>query len=367
MSARTKIVSFYLPQFHSDPVNDKWHGRGFTEWDKVKPALPLFEGHVQPQTPHPDIGYYDLATPEPMYRQAEQMKKYGIDAQMIYLYWFQGKMILERPAIHLKERPDIPMDFAFCWANHDWTLNWDGGSRKVILEQTYSVEDAQNLFYFLLPYFRDPRYLKIQGRPVWMILLPEAIPDIDRYFDLWNGLAVLEGIEPPYFIGGQNKGHKSREISYPVRALVQRPLINFDWLAHEGSLRNWASGKEYKNFAGTIFEYDEVVDFYKSLSASSTMKTYPSVLPGWDVSPRHGSNSLVVRNFNIDAFESWLLSSIRQSEAIFSAGERLVFINAWNEWAEGAYLEPDEILGYAKLEAVARAKFSAERGEVDFD
>ena len=361
MSESTKIVSFYLPQFHSDPVNDKWHGKGFTEWNKVDASTPLFEGHLQPQAPHDDIGHYDLSTPEPMYKQAELMNKYGVDAQMIYLYWFEGRMILERPALHLSNHRDIPMNFAFCWANHDWTLNWDGGTKDIILKQTYSVEDAKNLFYFLLPYFRDPRYLKVQGRPVWMILLAEAVPDLERYFDLWNGLAVQEGVDPPYFISGQNRGQKSREIAYPVRALVQRPLIDFDRLAQEGYLQNWANSEAYKNFAGTVFEYSEVADFYKTLSASSAMKTYPSVLPGWDVSPRHGKNSLIVRNFKVDVFESWLRSSIQQVEAVFTQGERLVFINAWNEWAEGAYLEPDQRLGYAKLEAVARAKLSAGR------
>ncbi len=190
-----RVLSYYLPQFHPIPENDLWHGAGFTEWTKVRAANPLFVGHYQQHIPHSDIGYYRLDSAEVLRRQSDMMRKAGIHGQVFYHYWFSGKLILEHPARMLLENPSIDMPFCFCWANENWTRRWDGNEDDVLLKQTYSADDARAFIRYLIPFFRDARYLTVDGRPLLFVYRPTNIPDIGEYLDAWAAECEAAGLQ----------------------------------------------------------------------------------------------------------------------------------------------------------------------------
>jgi lipopolysaccharide biosynthesis protein len=347
-----KFLSYYLPQFHRIPENDKWHGRGFTEWTKVTSASPLFEGHSQPKVPHADIGHYDLSNPETLAMQAKLMNRYGVDGQIFYHYWFRGKLLLEAPSQLLLSNPQIDMPFAFCWANENWTSNWSGGSGKVLQEQNYSASDDRAFIEYLIPFFQDDRYIKIGGRPLLLIYKTHEIPDIDSTVGMWAGICIENGVKPPFLLA-VDTGEDPRIEHAGFQGKVERPLYRYSKLPIEN--KNNGDGK-YGELRGPVYSYRDVLEHYMRNYSSSDFQQFPSVVVNWDVSPRHGRDALLLDEGSPELFRQWLLHASLSAKANLPASDQMVFINAWNEWAEGAYLEPDSQNGYSYLEAIEAVK-----------
>lgn len=346
-----KLLAYYLPQFHPTPENDEWHGEGFTEWTKVRASNPLFEGHYQQHIPHSDIGYYLLDGPDTLRQQADLMKGAGIHGMVFYHYWFGGRMILEKPARTLLANADIEMPFCFCWANENWTRRWDGNEQEILLGQKYSPEDARDFIRYLIPFFTDERYVKIGGRPVLMVYRPSSIPDVETYIDIWAAECAASGVEAPFVVAVLTRGASHPE-EFGMDAGVERVL--HDWTGGvvpemKGALSS------YTEIRGTVLSYGDVADFYEKQIEVKGFTYFRSLVPMWDNTPRYGSDAYVLHGSTPARFQQWLETSIRYTKANLPADRRFILINAWNEWAEGAHLEPDTLHGYAYLNAVGRA------------
>ena len=346
-----KILSYYLPQFHPIPENDLWHGKGFTEWTKVKAATPLFEGHYQQHIPHTDIGYYLLDSPDMLQCQAEMMRKAGVYGQVFYHYWFSGKLILEEAAKILLDAPDIQMPFCFCWANENWTRRWDGNEDEILLEQHYSAEDAKKFIDYLIPFFRDPRYIKVENRPILFVYRPSSIPNPQIYTDIWAKACVANGIQRPYVVAVLTRGATDPK-DFGMDAGVERVL--HDWTAGAvPELKN--SLHFYQSFNGSVLSYDEVVKFYAGQTNTKNFPYFRSLLPFWDNTARYGSEALLLHGSTPERFQKWMESTIEYTRLMHKPDMRFVLVNAWNEWAEGAHLEPDSRYGYSYLNSIGRA------------
>lgn len=346
-----KILAYYLPQFHPIPENDEWHGKGFTEWTKVRAANPLFQGHYQQHIPHPDIGYYVLDNPETLRMQADVMRTAGVHGMVFYHYWFGGKMILERPARMLLETPDITMPYCFCWANENWTRRWDGDESDVLLAQAYSAQDAHAFIRHLIPFFRDPRHIRIDGRPVLFVYRPSSIPDTTLYVDAWAEECQAAGLKEPYLVAVLTRG-ATHPHQVNMDAGVERVL--HDW-TDGGASEIKETLESYVPINGRVLSYGDVARFYSEQEDAKDFTYFRSLVPIWDNTARYGSEAFVVHGSTPGRFQEWLESSIRYSKRNLPADRRFVLVNAWNEWAEGAHLEPDARFGYAYLNAVGRA------------
>ena len=346
-----KALAYYLPQFHTTPENDKWHGTGFTEWTNVQRTNPLFVGHHQQHIPHEDLGYYTLEDPGILEKQASMMRKAGISGMVFYHYWFSGKLILEKPVNTLLERPDIDMPFAFCWANENWTRKWDGNEQEVLLRQVYSEEDAKNFIRHLLPFFKDSRYIKIDERPVLFIYRPSHIPPKFNYVNIWRDECERNGLNPPFLVATLTRGTKSAA-QHSMDASVERVL--HDWVGGKVAERK-SKLMSYQPLEGSVLDYTEVADFYSTSSVKDSETIFRSIVPQWDNSPRYGRWANILNGSTPKIFADWFKTIILDTRNRLPESRRFILINAWNEWAEGAHLEPDERYGYAYLNSVGRA------------
>lgn len=346
-----KILSYYLPQFHPTPENDEWHGKDFTEWTKVRATNPLFVGHYQQHIPHPDTGYYHLDSPETLRIQAEQMKNSGVYGQVFYHYWFGGRLILEEPARMLLENKDITMRFCFCWANENWTKRWDGDESEILLKQDYSAQDAEAFIRYLIPFFKDERYIKINNRPVLFVYRPSHMDSAKDYVAIWRKVCLAEGLKEPYVIAVLTRG-ASNPNDFDMDAGVERVL--HDWT--DGAVPDVKhSLQQYVPMEGSVLSYRKVMEFYTSQSEIKEFKYIRSVVPMWDNTPRYDEAGIMLHGGTPQDFQTWLEKSIEYSRKSLPKEERFVVVNAWNEWAEGAHLEPDTRHGYAYLNAIGRA------------
>ncbi|MDN6856453.1 glycoside hydrolase family 99-like domain-containing protein [Pseudomonas sp. CAN2814] len=346
-----KVLSYYLPQFHPTPENDLWHGKGFTEWTKVRAANPLFKGHFQQHIPHPDSGYYLLDSPETLRKQAEQMRAAGVYGQVFYHYWFTGKLILEEPVRMLLDTPDIQMPFCFCWANENWTRRWDGNESEILLGQNYSADDAKAFIQYLIPFFKDPRYIRVNDRPVLSIYRPSSIPDTKEYLDIWESECAAHGIARPYVVAVLTRGTVDPR-DHGMDAGTERVL--HDWTDGAVAERKHEL-QQYTHMAGSVLEYANVADFYMAQTDAKEFPYYRSLVPTWDNTARYGDRALLLHGSTPEKFQQWLESSIQYSKKHLPSNERFILVNAWNEWAEGAHLEPDTRFGYSYLNSVGRA------------
>lgn len=353
-----KVISFYLPQFHEVEENNRWWGDGFTDWRPTREAVPMFSNHYQPHIPL-NNNYYDLNLKQTMEWQAELMKKYGVDGQAIYHYWFKdGKKILEKPAENLLEWKDIDMPFCFYWANESWIRSWsklrqvanpwmndekpssDVVDDGVLLLQDYGDEDDWRIhFNYLLPFFKDDRYIKIDGKPLFIIYRSTIIPKLKEMISCWREWSVENGLKGLYIIGAYRDGH-IEEVDLDAQLFHEPPRTNIVFFE-----RNRTEGV-------TQINYDEIWNYVLS-EYSFDCKTYYSGFTGYDDSPRRGTKGLVLVDSNPDKFENYLSQLMAKNEV---AGCDITFINAWNEWGEGMHLEPDERYGYKYLEAIMKAK-----------
>lgn len=375
---KPRIIGLYLPQYHPIPENDEWWGKGFTEWTNVAKARPLFRGHYQPRIPA-DLGFYDLRLPEVREQQAELAREAGLEGFCYYHYWFgNGRQLLERPfnEVLASGKPDFP--FCLCWANHDWTSKtWQKGNNfrrdSMIMKMEYSKEDYVRHFNYVLPAFRDPRYITVDGKPLFAVWAPHHIPDAREFIDLWQQLARENGLPGIHFVGhtdNAGKGLPGQAADYysadKAKEYYQAVLdLGFDAVMSSGYRRAVAllQGKTRmmwrmlsgKTFAPTYSKMDYsrlMANYYVPEDAGENI--YPTLLPQWDRTPRAGKNSEIVVDSTPDRFQETVetaIELIRQKEP----EHQLLFLKAWNEWGEGDYVEPDLKFGHGYIQAIRQA------------
>lgn len=343
---RPKAIAFYLPQFHPLPENDAWWGAGFTEWTNVVRARPRFEGHYQPHLPT-TLGFYDLRIPEVREVQAAMARIHGIDAFCYYHYWFRGRRPFRRVVDEVVSsgRPSYP--FCFCWANENWTRVWDAAENEVLLRQEYSEEDDLEHIAYLIDVFRDPRYVRVRGRPLLPVYRVQSLPDPRRTFEVWRERCVSAGLAEPFIVKFDTHGDFSDPASFGCDAAAQ-------FLPHGVFERVKRTSAQDVGPKDAVFDYGAIVSEF--LRRESTgWDRYECVMPSWDNTPRRSEGSLIVLRNSPELYELWL-------RAVYERAGRdgIVFINAWNEWAEGAHLEPDERWGDAFLRATAKVILGSE-------
>lgn len=345
---KAKAIAFYLPQFHPVPENDAWWGRGFTEWTNVSKALPQFVGHDQPHLPG-ELGFYDLRIVDNMRRQAELAKLYGIHGFCFHHYWFSGRRLLERPLDQLVANQDIDLPFCICWANENWTRRWDGNDEDILLGQSYAKEDDLAFIVDLMPYLKDRRYIKIAGRVVIVVYRPSLLPDCRRTLKVWRDYCIAQGLGDPLLVMVQFDVEDPRELGFD--AAVEFPPHK---LAR--GLRCVNDQLQIINpaYAGYVVEYDELARSGEAWPVPS-YPLFKGVSPRWDNEARKPGRGYTFRGSSPARYHQWLSSAVEYSRQHPVNGENIVFLNAWNEWAEGAHLEPDRKYGYAYLDATLRA------------
>ncbi len=351
--------TFYLPQFHPIPENDAWWGKGFTEWRGVVAAKSKFPGHVQPYLPS-DLGFYDLRAPEVMATQAELARQAGIDAFCVYHYWFDGKRVLEAPLNNLLKRPEIDFPFYLCWANESWRRNWDGLSGTVLLEQTYADGFEKALVEDSLPYMRDPRYQRPDGtRPRFVIYRPEDMPDpaasVKRLREAWReaGIGEVELGAVCFHVSGENEVDAADFdfwIEMPPHGLVTGEDFLFG-----GTQGNLLGRPMPEAFKGLVYDYNKVIANSRDPKYTNSLpeNTICGVMPSWDNTARRGMEAHITYGANPARFAFWLDRIL--AERLESSYRQELFINAWNEWAEKAVLEPSAPFGDMNLNVLSAA------------
>lgn len=349
---KTRAIAFYLPQYHPIPENDEWWGKGFTEWRNVVSARPLFPGHYQPHIPA-DLGFYDLRLPEAREAQAALAREHGIHGFCYYHYWFNGRRVLERPfnEVLASGKPEFP--FCLCWANENWTRVWDGGDKHVLLEQNYSTADDVEHFNSLIPAFLDKRYIRIDGRPLFLVYRAELLPDPARTAEIWRDLARRAGIGEIYLAKVENlESYDPGTIGFDASVEFAPDNVTIGKILYRDRVSRWLAAARVIPRA----YLDHTVSHYGALAEGMMRRESPEfnrfrcVTPGWDNTARRKQGGWIYVESTPEKFGEWLRSAVRKTEARFQGDERIVFINAWNEWAEGNHLEPDLEWGRAYLE-----------------
>lgn len=355
---QVKLISFYLPQYHPIPENDEWWGKGFTEWTNVAKAKPLFPGHYQPHIPA-DLGFCDLRLLETREAQAELAREYGIHGFCYYHYWFNGKRILERPfsEVLASGKPDFP--FCLCWANENWTRVWDGGDRHILLEQKHGDEDDAAHIKSLIPSFQDKRYIRVNGRPLFLVYRTELFPDIARTARIWRDAAAQAGLGGLYLarVEGFEANVDPHSIGFDAAVEFAPDWRNMGILRNRSWIYRWlaAIGVVPRAYIDNgIREYQGMVDLMLR-KPEPNFTRFRCVTPGFDNSSRRSKKAAIFVGSTPEKYEAWLREVIARSLKKHRGDERLVFINAWNEWGEGNHLEPDLKWGRAYLEATRRA------------
>jgi lipopolysaccharide biosynthesis protein len=367
-----RLLAFYLPQFHPIPENDAWWGPGFTEWTNVTRARPLFRGHQQPQLPT-ELGFYDLRVPEVREAQAELAREHGVHGFCWYHYWFNGRRLLERPfdEVLRSGRPDFP--FCLCWANENWTRTWDGGDTDVLVPQAHGEEDDRAHLRWLAEAFSDPRYIRVDGRPVFLVYHAAELPDPRRTIETWRHEASRLGIPDPYLLRVESHvddrgdpialGFDAAVEFQPDGLRIGPRVAVFDlpgawidprWYANKARRAYWrflVPGHPYR--ANRVHDYRVMVEKALEPQPRDHLR-YRCVNPGWDNSPRRRSDAKIMVGSTPDLYREWLTEILRRFQPP-TPDENLVFVNAWNEWAEGNHLEPDRRWGRAYLEATRDA------------
>jgi lipopolysaccharide biosynthesis protein len=348
-----RVIAFYLPQFHPIPENDTWWGKGFTEWRNVARAKPRFEGHYQPHIPA-DLGFYDLRLAETREAQAALARQSGISGFMYYHYWFDGRELLERPLRDVVTTGVPSFPFCICWANENWTRRWDGGAGEVLMAQRYSAEDDLRHIRHLVQYLQDERYITVDGKPLLCIYRIDELPDPRRTTDLWRDEAVRAGLPDLYLCHVISSGVLDPDPShYGCDAAIE---FQPDWRRLPPRIEPRRRGLRRRVRADDPFALNGVLQYPELVAAAMATpavpyKLFPCVTPGWDNSPRKPHSAYIFINNTPRLYGVWLEHALRTAQGHFTGDERLVFVNAWNEWAEGNHLEPDLRWGHAFLDA----------------
>jgi glycosyltransferase involved in cell wall biosynthesis len=346
-NAQIKTIAFYLPQYHPIPENDAAWGTGFTEWSNVSRARPLFRGHEQPHLPS-ELGYYDLRVPEALEAQVELARTHGVSGFCFYYYWFAGRRVLERPLKSFVENPAIDFPFCICWANENWTRTWDGHDNDVIIAQQHEQLSDYKFIYDVLELLASPGYIRVHGKPLLLVYRADLLQNPKETFDLWRQVALLAGLGGLYIVGARFRTFSAAQ--WGLDALVEFPPHHFP--APPVPKEQLSNLDIVRGFKGTIHDLEEGVE--RLLEAGPLLAdapVFPTVMPSWDNTPRRGLGATVFRGASEDLFAYWLANAVNRVEQ-WTDGPKLVFINAWNEWAEGAYLEPSTDHGRKYLEAL---------------
>ena len=353
--AAARVLAFFLPQFHPIPENDKWWGTGFTEWRNVTQARSLFRGHYQPHLPA-DLGFYDLRLPEVRVAQAELAKAHGIDGFVWHHYWFGGRRLLERPFSEVLSSGEPNFPFCLSWANEPWSRRWDGRDHDLLIGQVYSPDDDLAHARWFAAAFADPRYLRLDGRPLLLVYRAGELPEPERTADVWRQECTRLGVGEPYLCrvesffpeeyGDPASIGFDAAVEFPPHwsaTAVGRPLRRARpwWWSRRLRLTSRAFGRHH------IYDYAAVAEASASRPAPP-YRRFAGVTPGWDNTARRDRGGVALIGSTPERYERWLRAALARDES-------LVFVNAWNEWAEGCHLEPDLRWGRSYLEATARA------------
>ena len=375
---KARVIAFYLPQFHPIPENDKWWGKGFTEWTNVGKAKPLFKGHYQPRVPA-DLGYYDLRMPEVREAQADMAREAGIEGFCYWHYWFgNDKMLLERPFKEVLEsgNPDFP--FCLGWANHSWTnKTWEVGTKKVkedfLMQMYYSVEDYIKHFDYVLPAFKDKRYICVDGKPLFLIFRPLDIPSVKEFIDLWQQKAKDNGLKGIHFVGIspsidvdnqktidvlRRKVKSQGDVLYQklfdsgFDAVNSRGVFRAELLARSlfNIVKRYVLRVLFNHFVLAKMPQREINKFLYD-EYDKLENVYPTLLPNWDRSARSGKKARIYVDSTPEVFKEQLITALDLlKDKNFE--HKILFLQSWNEWAEGNYVEPDLKYGRGFLDVI---------------
>ena len=358
-----KIIAFYLPQFHSTPENDKWWGKDFTEWTNMKKAKALYNGHNQPRIPLND-NYYDLSELENIKWQAEIAKKYGIHGFCIYHYWFNGKLLLEKPTHLIRENEDIDINYCLCWANENWTNGWVSENSKILIEHNFNDKnDWKNHIDYFLGFFNDKRYIFIDNKPVLVIYYPNLIGPLKEMMEFWEEEVIKAGYEgitfifqhPYYYFdkkadksifnyGIEFQPDFSKQTCYGTNAAKQNFKIKVSTFL-QTKLKIYIHFKKKK-----LVKYDYDKLWNESLARDPDENMFPGAFIDWDNTPRKGVRGSVVVGANPEKFKNFFSKLVEKARNIYK--KDFIFVFSWNEWAEGGYLEPDSKNEFKYLEAI---------------
>lgn len=355
MKKNARVIALYLPQYHPIPENDQWWGKGFTEWTNVGKAKTLFKGHYQPRVPA-DLGYYDLRVSETRKAQADMAREYGIEGFCYWHYWFgNGKRLIERPFNEVVKsgEPDFP--FCLAWANDTWKGFAHGlNNRNVLIEQLYpGEEDYTAHFYEVLDALKDERYITVEGKPLFMIYKPLDNEEIKVFIKTWRRLATENGLKGIYFVGHINNSNGDVDSVMNVGVDAVNTVRINNYLINHRTFFQKIIKRINKVFRGVpnAFSYKIMSKYFIEPEIDSLELVYPSVIPGWDHTPRSGKEGLVITNSTPEYFRSHLRDALKTVENK-SDEHKIVFIKSWNEWAEGNYMEPDLKFGKQYLEVL---------------
>ncbi len=372
---KTKIITFYLPQYYPTIENDLWWGKGFTDWRNVAKSRPRYFGHYQPQLPS-DLGFYDLRNEETRIAQADLARDYGVAGFCYYHYWFNGRMLLERPfnEVLKSKKPDFP--FCLCWANENWTRRWDGLETDILVEQSYSEYDSMKHIEWLAAAFKDERYIKVNGKPLFLVYNASGIPELSKRIQQWRENVKILGFDDIYLCSVKsihNRLEDAEALANGFDAIVE--FIPSSDMVIPRKLTGLPRYYLFKIFNRLIdmFGLNKIVpklpitiiqDYNKfaemRMNKAPKVKTFPCVIPSWDNSARK-KLSASIQNNDPELFKKWLIRSIEKVKDNLD-DERIVFVNAWNEWAEGCHLEPDLRNDKMFLEALRSALKETDEG-----
>jgi len=345
-----KIIAYYLTQFHPDPHNEEWWGKGVTEWNNVCRAVPQFVDHYQPRLPG-ELGFYDLRIKENMMRQIELAQMYGIYGFSFYYYWFDGERLLEKPIEMFLADESFDFPFSLCWANENWTKRFDGTNSDILMEQPKTVESYKNVIHDMVRFLKDKRYITIQGKKLITVYRPALMPEPTEVLQYWREYCHVQGIGDLYIVAVKEN-------------MVELDLLGtgFDAISefHPGTVytncKNITHDIDYvrSDFSGEVFDYQDLVENQKYFKYNLP-KLYRAVMPMWDNTARRNNKGMIFQGATPALYKQWLKDVISEGKNRSDLDDQMVFINAWNEWGEGAYLEPDKKYGYAYLQATKEA------------
>lgn len=343
-----KIIAFYLPQFHTIPENDEWWGKGFTEWTNVTTGQPQFVGHYQPKLPD-ELGFYDLANEDVFLKQIDLAKKYGIYGFCFHYYWFSGgKRLLEKPIFNFLKNKSLDLPFMLCWANEPWSRRWDGSEDDILMSQEFNEEDILKFIQGIMPFFKDKRYIKINNSPILIVYRPPLIKKelMLKTIELWREEVKNHGFDDLYLMHTRTGRFEDTSSEWGFNASLEFPPNDV--------IHSFRKNLKFinPNFKGEVFDLPKTIIKTKNMNKDSL--AYKTVLPSWDNTARKKNESHIFSESSPLFYKKWLFNSMKKTEEIHP-NNKMIFVNAWNEWAEGAYLEPDKKYGFAYLEATLDA------------
>lgn len=346
----SKIIAYYLTQFHPDKHNEEWWGKGTTEWNNVIRAVPQFIDHYQPRLPG-ELGCYDLRIEDNMKRQIELAKMYGIYGFSFYYYWFDGERLLEKPLETFLENKELDFPFSLCWANENWTKRYDGTNEGILMKQPSTLESYKNVIKDMARFFSDKRYIEVNGKKLVTVYRPSLMPDAKTIIEFWRQYCKEIGIGDLYIIAVKENTIETNWLEQGFDAISE---------FHPGTVyqqcQNITEYLDYirKDFAGEVFSYEDLVKKQKYFRYNYP-KLYRAIMPMWDNTARRNNKGMIFHGATPALYKRWLKDIISEQKHRIDLDDQLIFVNAWNEWGEGAYLEPDKKYGYAYLQATKEA------------